>query len=232
VDQDSVFDEPGAISTTLVSISTLGLEGNSVSSVPVISADGRFITFVSGATNFASPEALGHQDIFVHDRDTDQNGVLDELGAIGTLRASQSLQGAEASADSNIAWISGDGRWVAFPSAASNLVSGDTLGFIDTFAARSGFDPIHPAPMVASLSPPSVVSSSSTFLLEVTGSNFVPRSSARWNGANRPTFFVNSRRLLIRIYALDIAFPGSAQVTVVNPQPGGGQSASLTFTIN
>ena len=54
----------------------------------------------------------------------------------------------------------------------------------------------------------------------------------QWNGAARTTTFVNSTQLTAAIPASDIAVAGSAQVTVVNPAPGGGTSNALTFTIN
>ncbi len=55
-------------------------------------------------------------------------------GAAGfTVRASSSTTGGEGNAISTGATLSDDGRYVAFSSAASNLVAGDTNGFGDVF---------------------------------------------------------------------------------------------------
>jgi hypothetical protein len=43
---------------------------------------------------------------------------------------------------------------------------------------------------------------------------------------------VSKTQVKAAITAADIANPGTAQVTVVNPSPGGGTSNALTFTIN
>jgi hypothetical protein len=52
-----------------------------------------------------------------------------------------------------------------------------------------------------------------------------------WNGSSRATSYLSSTRLAATIDASDIASPGSASLTVVNPAPGGGTSNSLTFLI-
>ncbi len=54
-------------------------------------------------------------------------------GCLHTERVSVSSSGAEANGPSRAAGISGDGRFVAFTSTASNLVAGDTNGVADLF---------------------------------------------------------------------------------------------------
>jgi Tol biopolymer transport system component len=111
-------------STTRVSIGPKGRESNGLSYtyVPSISADGRFVTFASQATNLVPYDKNKAQDIFVHDRLTRQ-----------TRRVSVGRHGEEANGSSFHAVISGNGRYVAFHSSASNLVEGDTNGFSDVF---------------------------------------------------------------------------------------------------
>ena len=88
-----------------------------------LSADGRYVVFVSGATNLIPNDTNNAEDVFVKDRQT---------GA--TTRVSVASQtGAQANNGSGAAAISGDGRYVAFYSDASNLVSGDTNGVGDIF---------------------------------------------------------------------------------------------------
>jgi Tol biopolymer transport system component len=91
---------------------TLGTEANSYSGLPDISADGRFVAFESNASNLVVGDGNGFDDIFVHDRVT---GATD--------RVNVSTGGAEANGGTIGARISGDGRYVAFTSEATNLVT-------------------------------------------------------------------------------------------------------------
>ena len=116
----SVRAMPG--NTTRVSVATGGGQANSGSFDPSISADGRYVAFVSAATNLVSGDTNGAWDIFVHDRQTGQ-----------TTRVSVATGGGQANLDSLDPSISADGRYVAFVSAATNLVSGDTNNFQDIF---------------------------------------------------------------------------------------------------
>jgi cysteine-rich repeat protein len=83
-------------------------------------------------------DLLGFQDIFVHDRDADEDGIFDEQtepGAIKTIRVSVGPDGTEANQGSFYQpSISADGRVVVFTSYASNLVPGDTNDDDDVFA--------------------------------------------------------------------------------------------------
>jgi uncharacterized protein (TIGR03437 family) len=89
----------------------------------------------------------------------------------------------------------------------------------------------NPVPTLASITPNSVGQGSAAFVLTVNGTNFVNGSIVRWNGADRATNFVNSSQLTAQIPATDVAAVGTASVTVFNPEPSGGTSNPLTFTI-
>ena len=108
--------------TTLVSVSTSGKQGNSASSAPAMTPDGRFIAFESLATNFARRDRNRAYDVFVRD-----------LVEGTTRRASLSSKGRRANGVSLAPSISPDGRFVAFASLASNLVGDDTNGEFDIF---------------------------------------------------------------------------------------------------
>jgi hypothetical protein len=117
--------------TQRVSVSSNGVQSNSAfSSIlsigatpPSISADGRYITFISDASNLVASDTNGKLDVFVHDRQTGQ-----------TTRVNVSSAGQQANADSAFSpAISANGQYVAFTSSASNLVVGDTNGTYDTF---------------------------------------------------------------------------------------------------
>lgn len=108
-----------------------------------ISADGRFVAFISESWDLVPEDSNGDYDVFVHDRDTDENGIFDESGGISTTRANVSSSGEQANEHdklvifkrglSNVPSISGDGRFVAFESWATNLVSDDGNGQLDAF---------------------------------------------------------------------------------------------------
>lgn len=120
--------------TRLVSLSSSGEQGDDTSDLASISGDGRFVCFSSGATNLVADDTNGRQDVFVHDRDTDEDGIFDESGHIATTRVSISSLGTEAVGGNSYAGtISDDGRYVAFASVASNLIPGDTNGKVDVF---------------------------------------------------------------------------------------------------
>jgi Tol biopolymer transport system component len=119
--------------TTRVSLHTDGTEGNLESNSPSISGDGRYVAFVSDATNLVAGDLNGLFDVFVHDRDADGDGIYDEAGAISTVRVSVRSDGTEADQASAAPSISGDGRYVAFESDATNLVAGDGNGSTDVF---------------------------------------------------------------------------------------------------
>ena len=121
-----VFDRQ-TLMTTRVSVGAGGAQGNSTSFHPALSADGRYVAFTSWASNLVTGDTNNASDIFVHDRDT---GV--------TTRVSVGAGGAEGggsifSRESRDPALSADGRYVAFTSWASNLVTGDTNNTPDIF---------------------------------------------------------------------------------------------------
>ena len=97
-----------------------------------ISGDGRFVVFTSRAPLVPgdtvlctiAPEATAGNcaDVYLRDRQTNQ-----------TIRLSEAPGGGSADGPSGHPRISSDGRWVAFDSAATNLVAGDTNGVSDVF---------------------------------------------------------------------------------------------------
>ncbi len=108
--------------TTRVSVSTAGVQGDKLSSDPSISGDGRYIAFYSDATNLVAGDTNAVRDIFVRDRQLNT-----------TVRVSLTSTGGQSNAKSETQAISGDGKFVAFDSDATNLVPGDTNLARDTF---------------------------------------------------------------------------------------------------
>src|SRR5204862_2107304 len=108
--------------TERVSVASGGTEGNDASLGFALSADGRFVAFQSDATNLVAGDTNGATDVFVYDR---QTGM--------TERVSVASDGTQANNASSYPVLSADGRFVAFDSAATNLVAGDTNGATDVF---------------------------------------------------------------------------------------------------
>jgi uncharacterized protein (TIGR03437 family) len=90
----------------------------------------------------------------------------------------------------------------------------------------------NPVPTLGALNPPSATAGSSAFTLTLNGTNFTDASVVLWNGTSRQTTFVDSSTVRASIPAADLALPGTANVTVANPLPGGGLSNAVTFAIN
>jgi Tol biopolymer transport system component len=105
-----------------ISVAVDGVQGNSDSRVPALSADGRFVAFVSSASNLVPGDFNGSADVFVVDR---RDRTIQRVSISG--------DGLESNADSDWPSISADGRFVAFKSWASNLVPGDTNDAADVF---------------------------------------------------------------------------------------------------
>ncbi len=100
--------------TTRVSVAADGSSGDGSSFDPAISADGLIVAFTSDATNLVVGDRNDKKDVFVHNRQTGE-----------TTRVSISSSRDAGNDNSRAASLSGDGRYVAFSSEASNLVGDD-----------------------------------------------------------------------------------------------------------
>lgn len=108
---------------SLVSTTNAGVQGDQVSGTPAISANGRFIAFVSTATTFDPSVTLPLENVYLKDTST---------GALELISAS-AVTGTQASGRSAYPGVSANGRFVCFSSSAGNLVPGDTNGKTDVF---------------------------------------------------------------------------------------------------
>ena len=103
--------------TSLVSVSTAATQGNVTSAYPVMTPDGRFVAFLSFASNLVPNDTNGLQDVFVRDTVAGTTTQV-SVGATGPIAAGLTNM------DTPV--ITPDGRYVAFFSTASNLVSFST----------------------------------------------------------------------------------------------------------
>lgn len=110
--------------TSLVSVNALGVSGNGLSFAQAITTDGRFVAFYSNATDLAIiGDTNVARDVFVRDLQDGTTAVASVSQAGTTTGDGESLLGG----------ISADGRYVAFVSAATDLVSNDGNGAYDVF---------------------------------------------------------------------------------------------------
>jgi hypothetical protein len=116
-----------------VSVDSAGVQGNRDSTYPSLSADGRFVAFISMSDNLVAADTNNTQDVFLHDRDPDGNGVFDEGNGV-TTRVSVRSNGAQANSASGFPMVSADGSTVVYYSYATNLVGMDTNNCADVFA--------------------------------------------------------------------------------------------------
>ncbi len=122
-DTDDIFlHDTQTGDTTRVSVGLGNVQGNSYSSSPSVSSDGRYIAFTSDASNLVAGDSGVYTDIFLHDIQTGN-----------TARVSVDSLGAEGGGTSSSPSISSDGRYIAFNSNAINLVVGDTNITSDIF---------------------------------------------------------------------------------------------------
>ncbi|MCK6447880.1 MAG: hypothetical protein L6Q99_15920 [Planctomycetes bacterium] len=101
--------------TQRISTNPGGAAGNASSILPRLSADGRFVAFLSTASDLVPGDTNAANDVFVYDA---QLGTL-TLGSVSTT-------GGFPNGFSNTCDLSADGRWLVFGTWASNVVAPDT----------------------------------------------------------------------------------------------------------
>ncbi|HWB74849.1 MAG TPA: hypothetical protein VG755_07830 [Nannocystaceae bacterium] len=111
-----------AMTTERVSVDAAGFDADDGSFGASISADGRFVAFVSSATDLVAGDTNDRTDVFVRDR-----------LAGTTSRASVASDGTQANLESSSPRLAADGSRVVFASRAANLVAGDTNNSDDVF---------------------------------------------------------------------------------------------------
>ncbi|WP_172384181.1 PD40 domain-containing protein [Streptomyces sp. MNP-20] len=108
--------------TERLSVGPTGAQGNAASSGPAISADGRYVAFVSASRNLVAHDTNGTPDAFVRDLRT---GTTERVSVRSDGKASHGVV-REVS-------LSPDGRYVVFTSTADDLVRGDPNDLDDVF---------------------------------------------------------------------------------------------------
>ncbi len=112
--QDVFLKDLTTGATSILSSSSSGVQSNGISSAGTFSASGRYAAFTSAGSNLVTNDTNGVADIFVRD-----------LATGSLIIASSDRNGVLANGASSNAVMSQEGRYVAFNSTATNLVSGD-----------------------------------------------------------------------------------------------------------
>ena len=109
------------------------------------------------------------------------------------------------------------------------ILAGFILALMGVSAAAGQTNPV---PLISQpLTPMSAAPGGGTFTLTVNGTGFVASSVVDWDGVALSTQFVTEGRLTATVPASDLAAPGTALVTAINPAPGGGTSNAVPFEI-
>jgi hypothetical protein len=119
--------------TPTVTLASIGLNGNAAdgdSISPSISADGRYVAFLSSAMNLVDSDTNGVADVFVRDTCAGAPSGCKP----STQRVSIATDGTQANAASTSATISPSGRYITCESAATNFNSASGLYLRDTCA--------------------------------------------------------------------------------------------------
>jgi len=90
----------------------------------------------------------------------------------------------------------------------------------------------NPTPWISAIFPRMATVGSGPLTVTIYGWGFINDSTARFNGSNRQTIFVNAGQLMVEIPGSDLANVGAPLITVFNTGPGGGLSNSATFYVN
>jgi Tol biopolymer transport system component len=94
---------------------------------PVMSTNGQFVFFSGPDAGLVPGDVNGAEDVFLWDASTGLPQVLSEANPLLPVRAGSGTSGEDT------LFVSGDGRWVAFSSVATNLVPDDTNNAEDVF---------------------------------------------------------------------------------------------------
>lgn len=187
INNDVFVHDRNTGNTSRVSVDSAGNQGNHDSVVPKISGDGRYVTFTSQASNLVASDTNGVGDIFVHDRNTGT-----------TNRVSVDALGIEAGAQSYHAAVARDGRYVAYTSAADNLVAGDANETTDVFMRAI------PELTVTSVIPQNLAIGATT-AVTITGSNFLPGAAPFVQDAQKSNVVIVNENTI----TMDVTIPAS-----------------------
>jgi len=154
-----------------------------------------------------------------------------------TVNGSGFVQGSQVSFNANnvaTTFVSFTQLTAAIPASAIVVV-----GYPNVIVTNPGglssvplpFTVINPQPGGGTVFPPSLPAGSNALTLNVSGTGFTQGSVVLVNGNSRATTFVSSTLLQATLLPSDLAQGGTLDITVMNPPPGGGTTAAISFTV-
>ena len=118
------------------------------------------------------------------------------------------------------------------------LLSAGTISVTVTNPAPQGgvsnalpFSVVNTAPTLTLLDPASAFAGSSNITLTLGGTGFRNETAALVNGQNRSAVFVSPTQMQLLLTQADLAAAGTCEIALVNPEPGGGTSNAMTFSV-
>jgi len=90
---------------------------------------------------------------------------------------------------------------------------------------------LNPVPALSSIDPSSMIAGSPDFTLTLNGNNFVKTTIVSFNGQPVVSTYISKTQLQATIPSSAITTSGNYPVKVINPAPGGGETSTLTFTV-
>jgi|GEM_PF-2286371 len=151
---------------------TKNADGSSI--MPTISASGRFVGFMSQASNLVADDTNGAWDTFIHDRQTGK-----------TSRINITAQNLQSTGDSLLLQarpdISADGRFMSFESAAKDLTADDADNVTDVFLRDTLSNKQKSADIRLTVSAPNTALQGRQYSYTFTAANLGPASAAQTN---------------------------------------------------
>jgi hypothetical protein len=180
-------------STERISLANDGLQSDGANSEPLVGLPmegmsgydyhGRFVVFVSSATNLVTGDTNNLADVFMRDTCRGRPGCTPSTQRISLTGTGQQIVGRPSTQPGHMRW---DGEEVLFVTAADGVVPDDTNGFEDVFIRHVCHDS---TTCVATTELLSVGESG----LQGNGASFAPRGNHdAWTGPNWVTFVSNA----------------------------------------
>ncbi len=139
-----------------------------------------------------------------------------------------------AGGDTTLGTVDANGLYTA-PGAppSPNIVTVKAASVVDTTRTATALVTVlNPVPTITSVSPATINAGSPDTVITVNGTNFVLQSIVEVGGTPvTTTFSGDSTQLGAVVPAAQLATPGTVQVVVATPGPGGGTSSGLPLTV-
>jgi outer membrane protein assembly factor BamB len=128
------------------------------------------------------------------------------------------------------------GRELRAPLSAAALASARSVSVTVTnvdgqSSLAAAFEVRNPVPTLTATVPDTVMAGSPGVTLTLSGTGFVPGSTAAIAGSARPTTYLAATRLRVSLAQEDLIAGGELFLTVTNPGPGGGTSGAVTLHV-